>query len=251
MNLRRLFERQDLTLVCSVCVVLGLMISLVVKDKAPARAGSEEVTIQRIQGLLDEQASLQGQRDALYTRVQGLEAVIAGYDQQAALDSQQMQELVAQKDQMRMEAGLTSVTGPGIEIALDDRDMRGMLVNPSTINNYIVHDSDLLEVINELKSAGALAISVNGTRIIGSTRVSCGGPTINVGPEQRFTPPFIIQAVGDPDVLQTQFSSPDSIYQILTLFELRFEIKAMDHIEIPAYLGAWEFTYAQPVEEGQ
>lgn len=246
-----LFHKQGLALLVGLCVLLGAMMSLAVKDKAPARAGSEEVTIQRIQGLLDEQKSLQGKRDALLTRVQGLEAVITSYDRQAAQDNQETQQLVRHKDQMRMEAGLTVVTGPGIEITLNDRDMEGMTIDPYTISSYIVHDSDLLEVINELRSAGARAIEVNGARIIASTRISCGGPTINVGPEQRFTPPFVIRAVGDPAALKSQFESPDSIYQLLTLFGLRFEIKQMDEIVIPAYMGKWEFTYAEPVWEGQ
>lgn len=246
-----LYHRQGLALLSCLCVLLGAMMSLVVKDKAPVRAGSEEVTIERIQGLLDQRASLTGQRDALMSRVQGLEAEITAYERQAAQDNTQMQQLVERKDQMRMEAGFTKVTGPGVEITLDDRNMEGMLIDPYTISSYIVHDSDLLEVINELKAAGALAVEVNGARIIGSTRVSCGGPTINVGPEQRFTPPFVIHAVGDPDKLTKQFDSPDSIYQLLLLFGLRFEIKKMDSIEIPAYLGNREFTYAQPVEEGQ
>jgi len=246
-----LFHKQGLALLTGLCVLLGAMMSLAVKDKAPSRAGSEEVTIQRIQGLLDEQKSLQGKRDALMTRVQGLEAVITSYDRQASLDNQETQQLVRQKDQMRMEAGLTKVTGPGIEITLNDRDMEGMTIDPYTISSYIVHDSDLLEVINELRSAGAKAIEVNGARIIASTRISCGGPTINVGPEQRFTPPFVIRAVGDPQALRNQFESPDSIYQLLTLFGLRFEIQQIDEIEIPAYMGKWDFSYAEPVWEGR
>ena len=40
---------------------------------------------------------------------------------------------------------------------------------------YIVHDSDLLEVVNELRAAGAEAVAINGVRIIGSSRISCGG----------------------------------------------------------------------------
>ena len=246
-----LFHKQGLALLTGLCVLLGAMMSLAVKDKAPSRAGSEEVTIQRIQGLLDEQKSLEGKRDALMTRVQGLEAVIVNFDRQAAQENQEYQQLVRQKDQLRMEAGLTKVTGPGIEITLNDRDMEGMIIDPYTISSYIVHDSDLLEVINELRSAGALAIEVNGARIIAGTRISCGGPTINVGPEQRFTPPFMIRAVGEPEALTAQFDSPDSIYHLLTLFGLRFDIKKMDEIEIPAYMGKWEFTYAEPVWEGQ
>ena len=82
-----------------------------------------------------------------------------------------------------------------------------------------------LEVINELKAAGAEAIGINGVRILGNSRISCGGPTINVGDDQRFAPPFVIHAIGDPDALAGYFQSPDSIYHILTFYGLEFSIK--------------------------
>jgi uncharacterized protein YlxW (UPF0749 family) len=249
--MRGLFKRQGMTLLTVLSVLLGVMMSLAIKDKAPVRAGTEEISIQRIQGLLGEQTSLSTERGALLDRVRELEAVIEEYDKLAAQESQETQELVRLKDQLRAEAGLTVVTGPGIEITLDDRDMGGMVIDPYTVGSYIVHDSDLLEVVNELRGAGALAIEINGARIIANTRISCGGPTINVGPQERFTPPFIIRAVGDPDKLAAQFDSPDSIYHLLTLFGLQFDIEKVDQIEIPAYMGKWDFTYAEPVWEGQ
>ena len=34
--------------------------------------------------------------------------------------------------------------------------------DPDMLGYYIVHDSDLLEVVNELRAAGAEAIAING-----------------------------------------------------------------------------------------
>jgi uncharacterized protein YlxW (UPF0749 family) len=116
---------------------------------------------------------------------------------------------------------------------------------------YIVHDSDLLEVVNELRAAGAEAIAINGVRIIETSRISCGGPTINVGKEQRFVPPFVIHAVGDPEALTSYFQREDSIYQTLMYWGLRFEIKKKDLIQIPRYIGDLEYKYAKPIEEGE
>jgi uncharacterized protein YlxW (UPF0749 family) len=79
-------------------------------------------------------------------------------------------------------------------------------INLYMMNYFIVHDSDMLHVINELRGAGAEAIAINGTRIMATSRISCGGPTINVGKSERFTPPFVIHAIGDPDALWPAFS---------------------------------------------
>lgn len=59
-------------------------------------------------------------------------------------------------------AGACDVKGPGVEITVDDgkRD----LYAGEDINNLLVHDIDILMIINELKHSGAEAISVNGQR---------------------------------------------------------------------------------------
>ena len=81
----------------------------------------------------------------------------------------------------RVLAGLTDIHGPGVEIVLNDRKKDNIMPDEMfSITDFIVHDSDLLEVVNELKAAGAEAIGINGVRILGNSRISCGGPTINV-----------------------------------------------------------------------
>jgi uncharacterized protein YlxW (UPF0749 family) len=104
-------------------------------------------------------------------------------------------------------------------------------------------------VLNELKAAGAEAIAINGTRIMANSRISCGGPTINVGRYGRFTPPFIIHAIGDPDILAASFQQPDSVYNDLVAWGLEFKIKKLDYIEIPRYLGEIELKFASTVRE--
>lgn len=59
--------------------------------------------------------------------------------------------------------GLTEVTGPGIILTIADSDIdSSSVLDPS---NFIIHDIDLLKVVNELKNAGAEAISINNQRI--------------------------------------------------------------------------------------
>ena len=67
--------------------------------------------------------------------------------------------------------GLTEITGPGVIVTLSDskKDASSVL-NPSTL---LVHDVDILGVVNELKNAGAEAISINGQRLVNSTAITC------------------------------------------------------------------------------
>ena len=62
---------------------------------------------------------------------------------------------------------------------------------------YIIHDEDLLRVLNELCAAGAEAISINDQRIVATTEVRCAGPTVSVN-NVRSAPPYVIKAIGNP-----------------------------------------------------
>lgn len=90
--------------------------------------------------------------------------------------------------------GLTDVTGKGIIITLKDNPNVTLesVLNP---NYYIVHDNDIKMVINELKNAGAEAISVNGERIVQTTVVTCVGNVILVN-DKRLSSPYEIKAIG-------------------------------------------------------
>ena len=94
--------------------------------------------------------------------------------------------------------GTTEATGKGIIITLKDNsnikvETLGVAEDP---NKYIIHDEDILNVVNELKNAGAEAISVNGQRIVSSSSIVCIGNVIKVNGE-KVGAPFVIKAIGN------------------------------------------------------
>ena len=94
--------------------------------------------------------------------------------------------------------GLTEVTGPGVIVTLSDskRDASSVL----NANSLIVHDGDILSVINELKNAGAEAISINDQRLVPTSSIVCGGNIIQINGE-KIGAPFVIKAIGLPEQL--------------------------------------------------
>ena len=206
----------------------------------------------RIEQYIKDAKELDERRETLLDEIRALEEVIDRYEKTAAERIHKGEQIREELQRGRMMAGMLDIEGPGVEIILDDRKRDSILdSDPGMLGYYIVHDSDLLEVINELRAAGAEAIAINGVRITGSSRISCGGPTINVGKEQRFAPPFVIHATGDPEALASYFQRQDSIYQTLMFWGLRFEIKKKDLVQIPRYIGDVEYKYAKPIEEGE
>lgn len=140
--------------------------------------------------------------------------------------------------------GLTEVTGPGVVVTLSDskKDASSVL-NPSTL---LVHDVDILGVVNELKNAGAEAISINEQRIVPTTSISCGGNIIDINGEKVGTP-FIIKAIGLPEQL-AGLSRPGGYLEILRNASVGADLKKSNDITIPKYTGVINYEYAKTVK---
>jgi len=131
-------------------------------------------------------------------------------------------------------AGLTEVSGKGIIITLNDKndygDVSGETPEQSTL---LVHNYHVYGVINELKKAGAQAISINNERVISTTEVHCTGGNININ-GNRYLPPYEIKAIGNPDVLNRRLLASE-IYK--ELMSLSFKSEKSDLLTIPKYTG--------------
>lgn len=106
-------------------------------------------------------------------------------------------ELVEQAKDLRLLLGVITATGPGVKVTLKDAEYDPIEQNP---NEYIVHESHIFKVINELRIAGAQGIAINGQRITANSYIKCTGPVITVDGKQ-FPEPFVIEAIGEADVL--------------------------------------------------
>ena len=140
--------------------------------------------------------------------------------------------------------GLSEVTGSGVTITLTDskRDISSAL-DPSSL---VVHDIDVLSVINELKNAGAEAISINDQRVVPSTGIICGGNIIDINGE-KVGAPFVIKAIGLPEQLAA-LSRPYGYLDTLESYGIGAELKKSDSITIPKYTGTLTYNYAKTVE---
>ena len=98
--------------------------------------------------------------------------------QESTKNNSELEDKETQIQEGKKILGMTDVTGPGVIITLSDskKDANSVL-NP---NELLVHDGDVLSVINELKNAGAEAISINDQRIVPTTSISCGGNIIEI-----------------------------------------------------------------------
>ena len=141
--------------------------------------------------------------------------------------------------------GMTEVTGPGVIITLSD----GKGVATSTLNpsQLIVHDLDVLSVVNELINAGAEAISINDQRWVLTTAISCRGNTIDINGE-RIGAPFTIKAIGLPEYL-AGLERVGGYLEYMKQDGVGVKLEKSNSITIPKYSGVINFEYLQNVEE--
>ena len=147
----------------------------------------------------------------------------------------------------RIEAGLSGVYGPGIEVTLNDSNA---VVKPGENPNlYVLHDEDILKVLNELRAAGAEALAINNQRVLATSEIRCTGPTILINRNQRLTPPFVISAIGNQDNLTNSLKMRGGVIETLQFWGIQVSIKKVSQVNIPALSGTISFDYAKPTAE--
>ncbi len=144
-------------------------------------------------------------------------------------------------------AGFSALEGEGVIIIVDDGIRE--LVDEENPLNLIVHDVDVRNLINELRNAGAEAISINGNRIImGISEVVCNGPTIRINGIQQ-SRPYVIKAIGDKYTLAQKLLDHDSYGVNLMKYGIQYELITSSKIEIDGYRGTNTYKYGFIMEE--
>ena len=206
-----------------VCVLLGIMLALQYKsvNHNEALASYEN---KRMDELKTELIKLQEQKSTLQERLEELEKENQTYERVKAGDSAAAKQIQDNLNKARIFAGLVDVKGKGIIVTLDN-------------NGYIlVADYDILNVVNELRAAGAQAISVNDERIVAMTEIREAGEYIMVN-GKRFTAPFTIKAIADPDSIERSLVMIGGVVEGLKEDMLEVSVKKSDEIVIKKFIN--------------
>ena len=222
------------------CLILtfGIMIQLNTTNKADQTAARNI----RENGLRDEVLKWKEKYDIAYEKLEQAQTTLEEERKKSVskdADSVQKQE---ELKQINTALGLNDVTGRGIIITIKDNNS-GKLGD----RNDIIHDSDLKNIINELKNSGAQAISINDQRIVHSTAITCVGSVIQVNNE-KVGSPFIIKAIGNQDLLWN-VKRPGGFLEILEYtYGIPNETKKVNNVSIPKYSGVLTDKYLESIK---
>lgn len=224
-----------------VALVLGLMLAFQFRTNRSIEQG---IPIGRAQEMNNELRQLEKDREKMQNEIADLNNKLS------QVNNGQTQALQAIQDELkkaRLNAGVVAMKGPGIEVTLDNPPQSKK--NGEGAGLFIVRDEDLLRVVNELRGAGAEAISINGQRVIATSEIRLAGSFININ-LNRIVPPYRIMAIGKSDNLRSALEISGGLAEYLRDLGIQIKIQAHDSLIVPAFTGKLDFHYAKPTQKG-
>lgn len=214
-----------------VFMVMGFMLSVQYKATELSKTTVRDA---RVEDLSERLKAVQGENQQLLKEI----------DELKKHAGKQLSESELQR--LQLISGIAAVEGNGVEILLDDSKIeKKQNANP---NLYIIHDEDLLRVLNELRSAGAEAISINDQRIVAMSEVRCAGPTVSVN-NVRSAPPYLIKAIGNPKTLDSALRIRGGVVETFEFWGIQVKVEQSNKVYIPAFKGVRTYENSTIVAE--
>lgn len=218
-------------IIAIICGIIGLLLTTQLKIQQNTtnqlNTQSEQDLGQIIRELTNEINTLQ--RDIADSTIQ-----LYKYNQTVTDKKTILDEAVKNLQTLKISAGSINVQGPGIIIQLDDKK--------NILNNY-----DLFDVIQELKSAGAEAISINDKQIASSAAFKMSGNNILVD-NKKLSPPYYIRSIGNPETLYQAINLLGGIRDALSSFEgVSLKVNKENNLVIPSVEKQIKYKFAKPV----
>lgn len=225
-------------------LTMSIFIQMNTIESATKSVGS---TIRDNSGLKDELLSLQGKYEHLYNILEGKEKELEEVRLNAVANNEIDTQNEAEIKNNEMLLGLTEVSGQGVIITLDENRQ----VNPDEVLNisgYLVHEEDLLYIVNELFNSGADAVAINDQRIVNTTSIICDGNIIRINGKMVGVP-IAIKAVGFPERMEYALSRPGGYLQKMANDGVVVYTERSESITVPKYEGVYSYEYLARGEE--
>ncbi|WP_408632952.1 DUF881 domain-containing protein [Mycolicibacterium mengxianglii] len=219
-------------------VLLCLMLGVAIATQVRQTETGDSLESARPADLLVLLDSLQQREAALNTEVADLQRTLAslqaaGNSDQAAIDNAR-----ARLAALSILIGTVGATGPGVTVTIED-PARG--VAPET----------MLDVINELRAAGAEAMEIraaDGAVRVGVDTWVVGTPGALAVDDLVVSPPYSVLAIGDPPTLAAAMNIPGGAVDSVERVGGTMTIQQSDRVDVTTLRQPKPRQYAQPVK---
>lgn len=204
--------------ITAICVLLGMIMAWQYKS---IDYNEREKSLERksLEELKDELIREQRNNENLSIRNAELEKENKEYENSKGDVTKETQILKHELERARIIAGLVDVKGKGVVITLDN-DLAD------------VTESNLLNVVNELRASDAQAISINDERIVGSSEIREAGRAYIMINGKQMRAPFVIKAIANPDKLERALKLLGGVLDSLIELQIKVDVKKEDDITI-------------------
>lgn len=215
----------SISLVCFLIGMLAVM-QLRAQSKVVKSAQAQSTTEQArmINDLIDA-------NDAMRREIQSLDGELARYE--AAAGKSELDNIVADLNRLRMINGLVEVSGPGVEVSVGGQ----------------ISETDMQDLVNELRNAGAEALSIGEQRVVARSVIVKDGAGFVID-DIRLTSPYVLKAIGSPDTLERALERKGGLVVLLRYNnpDVQFVVEKKERQVLPVRQGKYETTYAQPAK---
>ena len=230
-------------------IILGIMcfiltIEICIQINTVNNNGSTVSGSQKQNELKSQVLKMKEKYENEYSALQRTEKELEKEREGATNNNSELTDLESQIKQANLILGHTDVTGEGVIVTLTEGKSDASAIDQS---NYLVHAENVLQVVNEMKNAGAEAIAINGERIVGTSAISCDGNVIVVN-GKKINSPIQISAIGLQELLTTLNRPGSTLEYFKTTSGKIVDFKKNSNIEIQKFTGVINFKYAKTVK---
>ena len=220
------------------CLVLGVAFVTQVRQNE----SGDSLESARPADLLVLLDSLQQREAALNTEVADLQRTLASLQASGTSDQAAIENAQARLAALSILLGTVAATGPGVTLTITDTAPG---VSPEA----------MLDVINELRAAGAEAVEIRGGGASQQLSVRVGVDTWVVGAPgalvidgQTLNPPYSVLAIGDPPTLAAAMNIPGGAMDSIERVGGTMGIQQAPRVDVNALRQPKPRQYSQPVK---
>lgn len=218
------------------CVLLGMAIVTQVRQNE----SGDSLETARPADLLVLLDSLQQREGSLNTEVADLQRTLQQLQASGSSDQAAIENAQSRLEALSIQIGTVAATGPGVTLIIED-------------NAPGVPAETMLDVINELRAAGAEAIEIRGGDQQAAVRVGIdtwiiGNPGALTVDEVTLRPPYSVLAIGDPPTLAAAMNIPGGAMDSVKRVGGTMVIQQAERVDVTALRQPKPRQYAQPVK---
>lgn len=219
-----------------ICILLTSVMFLQFKSVQVIEASG--VGQKRETELRTEYSTLKDKASEMKQQLEEIQNTTKEYTDQSSDVQATMDLLKSDVDKARCDLGYTDVKGPGIILTIADGK------NAANDKEQVITYNDLIMAINELKYAGAEAISLNDERVVNNSFVANISEYMVMN-DNRISGPYTIKVIGDSKNLESVINIKGGIKDYLESYNKQISYTVENEVYINKYNGNVEINFGE------